>query len=198
MQARYGARPDLTAMGKIIGGGLPVGALAGRNEVMDVFSSAGGGPRLPQSGTFSANPLTITAGAAAMELFDAAAVERLNRLGARARRRIEEAIAVSGAPVSVTGTGSMLRVHMKPEAPVDYRTSYPTAAEKRALRRFVNGLYNAGIVATTPAPWCCRRRWARPKSIVSGRPCCRACVARQDRIATPMAKSNLERHPADR
>ncbi len=147
MQARYSARPDLTAMGKIIGGGLPVGALAGSTEVMDVFSPGAGGPRLPQSGTFSANPLTITAGAAAMKLYDAQAVDRLNRLGFMARSRIREAIAIAGAPASVTGTGSMFRLHMKPEPPADYRSSFPTPAETKALKQFIDGLYDAGIVA---------------------------------------------------
>lgn len=67
MQHRYGIAPDLTALGKIIGGGLPVGAVAGRAEVMGVFAFAGGAPpRLPHSGTFSANPMTMTAGLAAM------------------------------------------------------------------------------------------------------------------------------------
>ena len=147
MQERYGARPDLTALGKIIGGGLPVGALAGSAEVMDVFSPGAGGPRVPQSGTFSANPLTVAAGVAAMKLYDAEAVARLNRLASLARDRVEEAITAAGAPASVTGTGSMLRVHMKPEPPTDYRSSYPTAEESRALKRFVDGLYDAGILA---------------------------------------------------
>ncbi len=147
MQLRYGGEPDLTAMGKIIGGGLPVGALAGRAEVMDVFSSVRGAPRLPQSGTFSANPLTITAGAAAMKLYDAEAVDRLNRLGSLARHRIREAIAVAGAPATVTGTGSLFRVHMKAEEPTDYRSSFPTPEETKALAQFIDGLYDAGIVA---------------------------------------------------
>ena len=147
LQARYPARPDLTALGKIIGGGLPVGAVAGRAEVMGVFTSAGGGPRLPQSGTFSANPLTMAAGAAAIRLFDAAAVERLNRLGERARKGIADAIATAGVPAWVTGTGSLFRIHFKPEAPRDYRTSFPTAEEKQTLDRFVTGLYDEGIVA---------------------------------------------------
>ncbi len=147
MQARYRAKPDLTALGKIIGGGLPVGALAGSAEVMEVFSSGRGAPRLPQSGTFSANPLTLAAGTAAMEHFDAEAVARLNRLGALARSRIEEAIAVAGAAASVAGSGSLYRIHMKAEAPADYRSSFPTPEEKKRLDRFVDGLYDAGIVA---------------------------------------------------
>ena len=147
MQARYEARPDLTAMGKIIGGGLPVGAVAGSSEVMAVFTSAGGGPRLPQSGTFSANPLTMAAGAAAMRLFDADEVARLNGLGERARRGIAEAIAAAGATAWVTGAGSLFRIHFKPQAPTDYRSCYPTAEEKETLDRFVTSLYDEGIVA---------------------------------------------------
>ncbi len=145
MQARHGVRPDLTALGKIIGGGLPVGALAGSAEVMEVFVSGNGGPKFPQSGTFSANPMTMAAGLVAMKLFDDDEVARLNRLGDLARRRIEEAIAVSGAPASVTGAGSLFRVHMKGEAPTDYRSSFPAAGEAEALRRFIDGLYDAGI-----------------------------------------------------
>ncbi len=147
MQARYEARPDLTAMGKIIGGGLPVGAVAGRDEVMAVFSSdQGRPPRLPQSGTFSANPLTMAAGLAAMRLFDADAVARLNRLGRLARQEIAAAIAEAGVPASVTGAGSMFRVHLRAQPPRDYRSSFPTPAEAEALKSFVDGIYDAGLV----------------------------------------------------
>jgi len=147
MQARLGIQPDLTAMGKVIGGGFPVGALAGREEVMRVFMSIGGAvPRLPQSGTFSANPMTMRAGLAAMELYDAEAVARLNRLGRLARKRIEEAISAAGAAASVTGAGSLFRIHMRAEAPKDYRSSFPTAEESATLKKFVDGLYDAGIV----------------------------------------------------
>jgi glutamate-1-semialdehyde 2,1-aminomutase len=147
MQTRYAANPDLTAMGKIIGGGLPVGALAGCDEAMAVFTSAGGAPpRLPHSGTFSANPLTMAAGLAAMRLFDSAAVDRLNKLGRLARSRIEEAISVADVPASVTGTGSMFRVHLRSTPPRDYRSSFPSPREAAALNLFVDGLYDAGIV----------------------------------------------------
>ena len=147
MQERYDARPDLTAMGKIIGGGLPVGALAGSEEAMGVFmSQEGRPPRLPQSGTFSANPLTMAAGLAAMSLFDAEAVARLNHLGRLARERIAEAIAVAEAPASVTGTGSMFRMHLRSKPPWDYRSSFLSRGEAEALRLFVDGLYDEGII----------------------------------------------------
>jgi glutamate-1-semialdehyde 2,1-aminomutase len=147
MQERHDVQSDLTALGKIIGGGLPVGAVAGREEVMSVFASKGGAPpKLPQSGTFSANPLTMTAGYTTMKLYDAEAVARLNRLGRQARIRIREAIAASGVPASVSGAGSLFRIHMRPEPPKDYRSAFPTADEKKTLERFINGLYGAGIV----------------------------------------------------
>ncbi len=147
MQARYEASPDLTAMGKMIGGGLPVGALAGRDEVMKVFSVQGGAPpRLPHSGTFSANPLTMAAGLAAMQLFDADATARLNRLGDVARSKIKEAISVAAVPASVTGTGSMFRIHLRSTPPRDYRSLFPSPAEAEALRLFIDGLYDAGVV----------------------------------------------------
>ena len=146
MQARLGVQPDLTAMGKMIGGGFPVGAVAGREEVMSVFAPGAGGPRLPHSGTFSANPITMTAGFVAMNLFDQEAVDRLNSLGALARRRLEEAISVAGAPASVSGAGSMFRVHMKPELPRDYRSSFPSPEEKDALTTFIDHLGDAGFL----------------------------------------------------
>jgi glutamate-1-semialdehyde 2,1-aminomutase len=146
MQQRYAARPDLTSMGKIIGGGFPVGALAGRDEVMAVFVAADGSPRLPHSGTFSANPITMTAGLTAMQLYDGEAVARLNRLGRLARERIEEAIAVADAPATVTGAGSLFRIHLKADKPTDYRSSFLTPEEKRTLQRFIDTLFAEGIL----------------------------------------------------
>lgn len=113
---------------------------------MAVFAAEGRAPRLPHSGTFSANPVTMTAGLTAMRLYDAQAVDRLNRLGELARKRIGEAIKIAGVPASVTGAGSTFRIHMKAEAPSDYRSAFATAAEKRAEKMFIDGLYDAGIL----------------------------------------------------
>lgn len=146
MQDLYGIKPDLTSMGKIIGGGFPVGAVAGSNEVMDVFGPGEGGPRLPHSGTFSANPITMTAGYVAMSLFDADEVNRLNELGAKARAKLQKAIETTGANASVTGFGSMFRVHMKAEPPRDYRSVYPSAEEREALSTFVNAMGDEGVL----------------------------------------------------
>ena len=145
-QEWYDLRPDLTAMGKMIGGGFPVGALAGRREVMNVMDPLADDVRFPHSGTFSANPVTMRAGLTAMELFDHARVEHVNRLGARARAGIEEAIATVGVPACVTGAGSMLRVHLKPMAPHDYRSSFSSAQETRALAVVLDHLFDEGFI----------------------------------------------------
>ena len=102
-QGWFDVQPDLTAMGKMIGGGFPVGALAGRAEVMDVMDPLREQVLFPMSGTYSANPVTMVAGLAAMQLFDEDAVVRLNRLAELARGRIAEAIRVAGVPACVTG-----------------------------------------------------------------------------------------------
>ena len=145
-QEWYAVRPDLTAMGKMIGGGFPVGALAGRADVMDVMDPWAKQVLFPLSGTFSANPVTMVAGLAAMEMFDRAAVHRLNRLGDFARSRINEAIRIVDAPACVTGAGSMFRVHMKPEAPHDYRSGFQTEVEARLLKTLLDHLAENGIL----------------------------------------------------
>ncbi len=146
MQARLGEEADLTAMAKMIGGGFPVGALAGRSDVMDVFVKDDKGLRLPHAGTFSANPVTMIAGRIAMELFDDTSVTRLNGLGDYARDSLTQAIKVAGAPASVTGTGSLLRLHLKPDAPTDYRSAHMNGTEAMALGAFIDAMYDNGIV----------------------------------------------------
>lgn len=146
LQSRYGVTPDLTALGKIIGGGFPIGAVAGRADVMDTLNPHA--PRLlfPHSGTFSANPISMTAGLAAMERFDHHAVSRLNALAERARAGINRAIEQTGATACVTGHGSMFRVHMKPEAPMNYREAYTTPDEARRLKALLGHLLDRGII----------------------------------------------------
>ena len=76
----FGLEPDLVALAKIIGGGLPIGAVAGPARHMAVFDHTRGKPAVSHGGTFSANPLSMAAGVAAMRAYDAEAVSRLNRM----------------------------------------------------------------------------------------------------------------------
>lgn len=144
-QTWYDVTPDLTALGKWIGGGFPVGALAGRAEVMNVMDPLAEFVQFPHSGTFSANPITMTAGLTAMELFDEAAVQRINALAARAREGIEEAIRSTGITACVTGGGSLLRVHVKASPPTNYREAFLNAEETRQLTQLLGYLLDEGI-----------------------------------------------------
>ncbi|MFB3430146.1 MAG: aspartate aminotransferase family protein [Phycisphaerales bacterium] len=146
LQSRYDINPDLTAMGKLIGGGFPIGALAGRAEIMDTMNPHGKRYLFPHSGTFSANPISTLAGLTAMTKFDAAAIERLNGLAQRGIEGIEAAIARTGARACVTGTGSMFRVHMKPVAPRNYREAHATPEENARLLTLLDHLFDHGCV----------------------------------------------------
>jgi glutamate-1-semialdehyde 2,1-aminomutase len=145
-QEWYDVQPDLTAMGKMIGGGFPVGALAGRAEVMDVMDPWRAKVQFPLSGTYSANPVTMVAGLAAMQLFDRPAVQRLNHLADLARSRIAEAIRIAGVPACVTGSGSLFRIHMKPEVPQNYRAVYQTEAQARSTKVLLDHLAANGVL----------------------------------------------------
>ena len=141
-----GFHPDLTAMGKIIGGGFPVGALAGKDEYMSAMDPSRQTLPLPHSGTFSANPVTMTAGLSAMSAFDQSAVQSLNELGDYARRQMAAAIENAGATACVTGAGSMFRVHLKEEPPTHYREAYQDAKGTKKLKQLVDHLYQAGFM----------------------------------------------------
>ncbi|MAI67342.1 MAG: aspartate aminotransferase family protein [Phycisphaerae bacterium] len=146
LQQQYNIMPDLTAMGKAIGGGFPVGAIAGRKEVMDVMNPLAEKVLFPHSGTFSANPITLTAGLVSMQLFDAKAIERLNGLALRAVHGIEKAIKETNAIACVTGAGSMFRIHMKKESPKNFREAYMSLEENAKLKILLDHLYNEGFV----------------------------------------------------
>ncbi|MCP4932824.1 MAG: aspartate aminotransferase family protein [bacterium] len=146
MQERFDIQPDLTSMGKMIGGGFPVGALAGRRDVMQVFTNSDQGVRLPHSGTFSANPVTMTAGLVAMQYFDEQAVIKLNALGDTVREALMQVIKLVDIPASVTGTGSLVRLHLKQRQPRNYREAHLSPAELKIMGTLIELLYTNRIM----------------------------------------------------
>ena len=144
-QERYGGDPDLTTMGKIMGGGFPVGATGGKAEVMAVFDPGTTGPRVLAGGTFSANPVTMTAGLAAMQAMDRAAFARLEDMGSRLRARLNALFRGSGQPGQVTGDGSLFRFVPVGRPLVNYRDTLEAGAVERANRLFM-ALLDAGII----------------------------------------------------
>ena len=148
-QGIFDLNPDLTCLAKIIGGGFPVGAVAGKAEVMAVFDHRGGKPLMPSSGTFTANPVTMTAGLASMLMLTPDAFAGLDALGDHARRAIARAIAASGYPAQVTGVGSIFHLHLHARAINDYRSSYGEPAEYAALRLLQQRLLQRGYLIST-------------------------------------------------
>ena len=144
-QELFGIRPDLTATGKIIGGGFPVGAVAGSSAIMAVFDPRDGKPALSHSGTFNANPMTMVAGEAAMRLLTQAEINRIGKLGERARSGIVEIMQEIGLPGQVTGLGSLFRIHMHDRPLSDYRSMMTTGLEKTLLSKIVINMRNDGI-----------------------------------------------------
>ena len=110
VQGAIGVEPDLTALGKIIGGGFPVGAFGGRREVMSIFDPSETG-FLGHTGTYNGNPVTMTAGARTLDLLDEVAYTELDRLGASLAAGFEAAIAAHGLELSLTRAGSLIQLH---------------------------------------------------------------------------------------
>ncbi len=111
-QERFGIVPDLTALGKIIGGGLPVGAFGGRADIMDLF--APDAPAIHHAGTFNGNPLTMAAGIAALELLTPDAFARLDRLAERLRTRAQRVADEAAVPLRVAVVGSLASLDLGP------------------------------------------------------------------------------------
>ncbi len=107
-QERFGIRPDLTTLGKIIGGGLAVGAFGGRADVMNYYDPRGGGGRINHGGTFNANPLTMAGGVATMEQLTPEAYAKLDALGDRLRDGVRRVLRKRGYPGQITGHGLAL------------------------------------------------------------------------------------------
>lgn len=140
--------PDLVTLGKIIGGGLPIGAVAGKRPIMDMFDVRPGKAPVPAGGTFTANPVTMAAGLASLQQLDQTAYDHLNGLGEYFRERVTNAIAATGIPAQVTGMGSLFRVHPHQRTVRDYRTAYPTDAEKALMARLHPWLVAQGFLLT--------------------------------------------------
>jgi len=120
-QELYGIKPDLTVLGKIIGGGLPVGAYGGRNEIMDLIAPAG---PVYQAGTLSGNPLAVTAGLATLKQLRVKGIYRkLEELSASLAKGIGEGAKKAGIPLTQTRVGSMLTSFFTAGPVVDWNSA---------------------------------------------------------------------------
>lgn len=140
-QENYNVKPDLTALGKIIGGGFPVGAFTGRADIMKILDPHEKNLLFPHSGTFSANPVSMTAGRIAMEHYDKQAVQDINALTQKAIDQVSDAMKIADVPMSITGAGSMFRLHLKPEPPTTYREAYQTKEAESLITKMLDYLF---------------------------------------------------------
>jgi glutamate-1-semialdehyde 2,1-aminomutase len=140
-QALYGITPDLTVLGKIIGGGLPVGAYGGRKEIMDLIAPVG---PVYQAGTLSGNPLAVTAGLATLKQLRAKGVyKKLEERSATLARGIGEAAKKAGIPVTQTRVGSMLTTFFTPNPVVDWTTA--KQSDTKRYGQFFHHMLEQGV-----------------------------------------------------
>ncbi len=147
-QERFGVAPDLTCLGKIIGGGLPVGAYGGRSDLLDLVAPAG---PVYQAGTLSGNPLAMAAGVAALdELARPGTYERLEESAGRLEAGLLGAASEAGIPACVQRCGSMLTLFFRPGPVRRYEDA--AGSDRERFRRFFHAMLDRGIYLP-PSPF---------------------------------------------
>jgi glutamate-1-semialdehyde 2,1-aminomutase len=148
-QERYGVIPDLTTLGKILGGGLPIGAYGGRRELMDQVAPEG---PVYQAGTLSGNPLAVAAGKAMLGsiLADPGLYDRLEEQAGMFEAELRARFARFGEPVWINRAGSMLGIFFSAEPVVDYRSA--TGSDTRRFARLFHALLHEGVYLP-PSPF---------------------------------------------
>jgi glutamate-1-semialdehyde 2,1-aminomutase len=139
-QERYGLRPDMTCLGKVVGGGMPLAVYGGRADIMGRIAPLG---PVYQAGTLSGNPLAVSAGLATLERLDAALYARLEALGARLEAGLTRAATASGKAITVQRVGSMITVFFKSGPIKSWNDA--KGADTAAFGRFHGGLLAEGV-----------------------------------------------------
>jgi len=140
-QERFGIKADLSCFGKVIGGGLPVGAFGGRAEIMDLLAPLG---PVYQAGTLSGNPLAMAAGIAALEELDASnAYTRLEKLGAELETRMKAAARSAKIPVQFNRCASMFCAYFT-ERPV-HNLADAMRSDRERFKKFFHGFLESGV-----------------------------------------------------
>jgi glutamate-1-semialdehyde 2,1-aminomutase len=154
LQQRLGVTPDLCALGKIIGGGLPVGAFGGRREILEQFNPDRS-DTIMHGSTFSGNALTMAAGLAALRDLRAEDVARINRLGDRLRDGIDAAFAATRIRGRATGIGSLVQIHFTDGAVRNARDSLGALIDAGRIGRLLHlGLLRRGIFPASRGMYC--------------------------------------------
>ena len=148
-QLRYGVTPDMTAVGKIIGGGFPVGGFGGRADIMAVTDPEGA-IRVNHAGTYNGNPITMTAGRESLRLLTREAFEHLDGLGARLESGLRAAVTSTRAPMHVARVGSLLWLDVAPPAGATEFAEVAPAIRRTLRNAYLdNGVQALGLNTTT-------------------------------------------------
>lgn len=142
-QEYYNIMPDLTVLGKIIGGGFPVGAFGGKEEIMQSFNPPQYSGYLVHGGTFNANPITLTAGINTINFLDKNLCDHLNTLGETLRKGVRNLFKLNDLEGQITGISSLFNFHFSKEPIVDYRSTF--SDNQKFMQYIFWGLMNRGI-----------------------------------------------------
>jgi glutamate-1-semialdehyde 2,1-aminomutase len=142
-QQLYGVRPDLTTLGKIISGGMPMAAFGGREDIMALFDPRQGPPAISQSGTFNAAAVCCAAGVAGYGAITPGVQVHIDRLAEDLRTRANALFRRLHLPAQVVGIGSLFNIHFTEGPIVDYRTV--ARGDRKTLSLLVLALMNRGI-----------------------------------------------------
>jgi len=145
-QERYGGEPDLTALGKVVGGGMPIGAIAGRAEILSLLDPATKRTKVLSGGTYSGNPLSAVAGIACLQALTPAVHARLEALGRRFRDGVNAALEQGRQGAQVTGDSSLFQVVPNRQPIVAYRSMPFDAAANDWLLRLHRALLHEGVI----------------------------------------------------
>lgn len=140
-QALYGITPDMTTLGKVIGGGLPVGAFGGRKDIMSVLAPLGS---VYQAGTLSGNPVAVTAGLTTLKLIQTPGFhEKLTAQTSKLTEGLTQAARQAGVTFSAQNVGGMFGIYFSAERPTSYADMM--RADKNAFNKFFHSMLDSGI-----------------------------------------------------
>ncbi|MCP3796212.1 glutamate-1-semialdehyde 2,1-aminomutase [Paenibacillus sp. CH40] len=139
-QGRFGVTPDLTCLGKVIGGGLPVGAYGGRRDILEQIAPSG---PIYQAGTLSGNPLAMAAGYSTLKLLTPEVYDRLEERAARLQAGFQRNASELGIPVTINRVGSMVCPFFTEEKVVNFDTA--KTSNQDHFRRYFTEMVNEGV-----------------------------------------------------
>lgn len=140
-QERYGVTPDITTLGKIVGGGMPMGAYGGRTDIMDMIAPSG---PVYQAGTLSGNPIATTCGITTLGMLQSGEVHRiLEERAAYLEEKLAQAASEAGVPIVINRVGTMMTVFFSDKPVVDFETA--TACDMERFASFWRAMLTRGI-----------------------------------------------------